>query len=204
MLLASVLACGVLISSPRFKDVVELVQAPLLAHELFFGEPPAPNVVNQPCDLLLAALEGAHKGVGGASKTPLEDAHRQAGSGAVQHSGAIVVMLEVLGRLVVELLFTLWPLRKLITQGGAVALWIQGGTIEADHFLFGPADEVPLPRVGGKIIESVVGRERVRQQQTPQEVVRIVLAHVWCGRQQQQVLGRPRKLPAFILYLSTG
>ena len=77
--------------------------------------------------------------------------------------------------------------------------------VEVDHLLLGAADEVPLPGVRGEFLEGVKGGKGIRQEQTPQVVVGVVLAHVRGGRQQQQVLRGPGELPTVLVVgLRTG
>ena len=204
LVLFPVFACGFLVGGPCFEDVVELVEAPLPAGELFLGETPVADVVDQRLELLLAALEGAHQGVGGAGEAPLENAHRQAGGRPVQYPCPVVVEADVLRRLVVEFLLAFRSLGKGVAQSVAVSLRIERRLVEMNHLLLGPADEVRMPGFRGKLTEGVVRRERLRQQQSPQEVVGVILAHVRGCRQQQQMLGRPGKLPALTVHLGAG
>ena len=73
-----------------------------------------------------------------------------------------------------------------------------------DHLLLGPADEVSVSRLPRKLIERIVGRERIWKQEAPQSVVGVVFPHVRCGRQQQHMLGRPVQCPRLAVGSGTG
>ena len=113
--------------------------------------------------------------------------------------GPVVVIAHVFRGLVVQLLLTVRSLGQLVAEGVAVALRVERPVVEVDHLLLGAADEVPQPGVGRELLEGVEGGEGVRQQQAPQVVVGVVLAHVRSGRQQQQVLGGPGELPSVLV-----
>ena len=146
----------------------------------------------RPVELLDPALERPQQRVGGTGQTALEDAHGQAGRRAVQQLGPVVDEAQVVGRLVVERLLADVALGQVVAQRVGDPLRIERRAVEADHLLLGPADEVPLPRVGRVVVERLGRREHLRLQQPPQGVVRVVLAHVRRGREQQQVVRRSR------------
>jgi hypothetical protein len=80
-----------------------------------------------------------------------------------------------------------------------VPLRVQGRSVEADHLLLGPTDEVAAPRLLREPVERLAGRKRVGKQQTPQKVIGIVLAHVRRRRQQQEMRCRPVQRPALTI-----
>ena len=157
--LSAVRGSGLFVRGLRLEDVVQpVVQAALFPLQLFFGETPAPDVFDHPFDLLLPPFEGTQERVGRTGETALEDAHRQTHGRSIQILGAVVVVLYVARRFVVEFLLTAGFLTELVTQCIAVPLGIQGRPVEPDHLLLGAANEMPSPGLGRESFEGVVRR----------------------------------------------
>ena len=163
---------GVLVGGAGLELVVQTVQAPLPARELLFRETSLPNLRDQRRQLLVAALERARQRVGGAGEPPLEDAHRQPRRRPVEDPRAVVVVADVVGGRVVQLLLAPRSLRQGVAERVATALRVEWRAVEADHLLLGAAQEVVAARLRREAVERGGGGQRVGQQQAPQEVGR--------------------------------
>ena len=124
VMLAFSLTCEVLLSRPRFKNVVKVVETPLLKGQLLFCESPAADVVDQHRELFLAPLKRAHEGVSRTGEATLEDAHRQLGGGPVQDTGPVVGIADVGRGVVIEFLLACRTLGEVVAERVAFALRI--------------------------------------------------------------------------------
>ena len=106
---------------------------------------------------------------------------------------------DVVGGRVVQRPFAGGAPAQVVAQRGAMALRVERRAVEPDHLFLGPADEMPAPRLLRKIGEGFASREDVRQQQPPQIVIGVVLAHMRRRGKQQQMPRRPGKRPAVVV-----
>ena len=159
-----------------------------MRRQLVGGDLARPDRLDQPVELLQATLEGAKQGVSRARQPALEDGHGEPGRRAVQDAGAVVVVVDVVGRLVVEGLLADLALRQVVAEGVADAARVDALAVEADHLLLGAADEVTAPGVGRIGVEGVHRRQDFGLQQPPESIVREVLAHVRRGGQEQKMV----------------
>ena len=186
------------------ENVVVLGHAALEDEDLFLGELAFLDLADQVGELVDAALEGPQQGIGGTGQAALENAHRQACRGAVEQLGPVVDVPHVVGRLVVERLLADRPLGQVVAQRVGDALRIERLAVEADHLLLGAADEVGHAALGRILVERLERGKHLRLQQPPQGVVRIVLALVRRGGEQQQMVGCPRQRPRLIQAADAG
>jgi len=114
----------------------------------------------------------------------LKHAHRQTSGRLVEHFGLVVDVKQVFGRFVVESLLTNLARRELVAQCVALPNGIEGLPVQAYHLLLGAADEIVMPPLSREVIESLGCGQDIRLQQPPEGIVRVVLAHVWRGREQ--------------------
>ena len=179
--LVNVFICGV-----RFKKIRCLPETLLAAVQLV-GTAGA-NQFDSFVQALQAALKRTQQGVGRTGQATLEYAHGQTGRRAIQNARFIIGLGDVCGCCIVELLLCR---AEGIAQRVALALRVEGLTVEADHFFLGPSDKIAGALRLRKGLEGIEGCKRVRREQPPEVIIREVLAHMWRGGQQQDVRCRP-------------
>ena len=190
---------GILVRGAVLEEVGRAAQPPLPARQ--FVRAAGAHQFDGVVQAFQATFERTPQRMGRTGLAALEHAHGQPRRGAVEDAGLVVRVRDVAGRGLVQAL-----LRgaQRIAQGVAPALRIEGAAVEADHFFFGPADEVVTPPGGRKRPECLEGRQRVRHEQPPQAVVGEVLAHVRRRGQQQDVGGRPAQIPPRVVRGESG
>ncbi len=187
---------GLLVGGLLLEHVLGVVQLPLQGRQFLGGDPARLDEFDPLVELLGPAFEGPQQGVGRTGQPPLEDGHRQPGRRAVEDAGAVVVGLDVGGRLVVEGLLADLPPGEVVAERVADPARVDAFALEVDHLLLGTPEEVAAAGVVRVGVEGVHRGQGVGLQQPPEGVVGEVLAHVGRGRQQQQVGAGPVQRPA--------
>ncbi len=72
------------------KGVFQLIQLLLCCCKLRLAQPTGAHIFDHFCQFFGASFKRTQQGVGGASQTPLEDAHGKASRGAVEQASAII------------------------------------------------------------------------------------------------------------------
>ena len=175
---------GFLVAGLVLEHVLGVVELALHRRQFIGGDPARLDRLDEPVELLQTTLEGPEKGIGRTGQAALEDRHGEPGRRAVEDAGSVVVVVDVLGRLLVEGLLADLALGEVVAEGVADAARVDALPLEADHLLLGPADEVATSRIGGVGVEGIDCREDLGLQQSPERVVREVLAHVGRGSKE--------------------
>ena len=110
-----------LVAGLFLEHVLGVVELPLHRRQLVGGDLARLDRLDEPVELLQTPLERPQQGVGRAGQPALEDRHGQPGRRAVQDAGAVVVVVDVVGRLVVEGLLADLALRQVVAEGVADA-----------------------------------------------------------------------------------
>ena len=148
------------------------------------------QIVDASFDLSDPPLEGAQQREGRACEPALEDAHREPHCRTVVERAAIGVE-EVGGGGVVEGLLAVRAGGEVVAERVALAVRIERSAVESHHLFLGPADEVAFAGRPRESTERLPGREHLRVEQPPEEVVGRVPAHVRRRGEQEQVPHRP-------------
>ena len=190
--LAGSVFMGVFVRTVDVEEVVPMdtVEPMLPAPQLRRAGAARAQIVDAPLDLRDPTLEGAQQRERRACEPALEDAHREPHRGAVVERAAIG-MEDVGGGRVVERLLAVRPGGEVVAERAAFAVRIERTAVETHHLLLGPADEVALAGRPGESTERLPGREHLRVEQPPEEVVGRVPAHVRRRGEQEQVPHRP-------------
>ena len=190
--LAGSVVVGVFVRAVEVEEVVSMIaiESVLPAPELGGARAARAQVVDALLDLPDPPFEGTQQRVAGACKPALEDAHREPHGGAVVERATTGVQ-EVGGGGVVERLFAIRAGREVVAERAALAMRIERTAIEADHLLLGPTDEVAFAGGPWKTAERLAVREHMGVEQSPEEVVGRVPAHVRRRGEQEQVPHRP-------------
>ena len=87
---------------------------------------------------------------------------------------AVVVVINVMGRLIVEGLLADFALSQGIAQGVAESVGVEPLPLKIDHLLLGSADEVVLTSIRAVEIEGIYRRHHIGFQQSPYREIRII------------------------------
>ena len=141
------------------EHVLDVVQIALHRRQLGSGDFASPDRFDEAVELFQTSFERSKEGVRRARQPALKDRHGEASRRAVEDAGAIVIVVDVVGRFVVERLLADLALREVVAEGVADAAGVDALAVEADHLFLGASDEVTASRVGRVGVEGVYRRE---------------------------------------------